>query len=337
MLSIPLTTLGSDYVTIFSGETGYKSGFLQVYNGLAELLLQTGPGQGQFVEASPVPAPPGIFNLAAGDPGGVRRGDLIFGLQARQYPNTTPTDPVRILGAVYRPGDAQLVPGSAITQTLSATGDVAGGGGGSVTGQIVMYGGTVPPTGWLLCDGSAVSRTDFAALFSAIGIAYGSGDGATTFNIPDLRGRVPVGLGTNATVNLLGNNDGVVVGSRRGTKHRHTPHGHTVTDPGHVHNVSDPGHGHNVNDPTHAHTVTIFNQPGASVANINGNNNGGVYQTATTSAELTGITIASGSTGVTIVSHATGVTLASADGGSGTGSDPLDGAAYQVVNYIIQT
>jgi microcystin-dependent protein len=50
------------------------------------------------------------------------------------------------------------------------------------------------PSGWLLCDGSAISRATFAALYAAIGTTYGAGNGTTTFNIPDLRGRVPVGV-----------------------------------------------------------------------------------------------------------------------------------------------
>jgi microcystin-dependent protein len=57
--------------------------------------------------------------------------------------------------------------------------------------------GTARPSaasGWLLCNGSAVSRTTYASLFDAIGTAYGAGDGSTTFNLPDLRGRVPVGV-----------------------------------------------------------------------------------------------------------------------------------------------
>lgn len=51
------------------------------------------------------------------------------------------------------------------------------------------------PEGWLLCDGSAVSRTDYSELFAVIGTLYGEGDGSTTFNLPDLRGRVVVGSG----------------------------------------------------------------------------------------------------------------------------------------------
>lgn len=56
------------------------------------------------------------------------------------------------------------------------------------TGTVVPLGGTTVPTGWLECDGSAVSRTTYANLFTAIGTTYGVGDGSTTFNLPDLRG-----------------------------------------------------------------------------------------------------------------------------------------------------
>lgn len=54
------------------------------------------------------------------------------------------------------------------------------------------------PAGWLLCDGRAVSRSTFVALFAAIGTAYGPGNGSTTFNLPDLRGRAPIGAGTGS-------------------------------------------------------------------------------------------------------------------------------------------
>jgi len=57
------------------------------------------------------------------------------------------------------------------------------------SGMLVDYAGTVEPSGWLMCDGRAVSRTVYASLFSSIGTSYGSGDGSTTFNLPDFRGR----------------------------------------------------------------------------------------------------------------------------------------------------
>lgn len=75
-------------------------------------------------------------------------------------------------------------------------------------GSIVSYGGTNTPTNWLLCDGSAVSRTTYATLFAVIGTSYGSGDGSTTFNLPDLRGRVPVGKSTDTEFDTLGETGG---------------------------------------------------------------------------------------------------------------------------------
>lgn len=71
------------------------------------------------------------------------------------------------------------------------------GGGGSVpVGTVLMYAGTAVPAGYLLCNGQAVSRTgDYADLFVAIGVQFGAGNGTDTFNVPDFRGRSPVGTG----------------------------------------------------------------------------------------------------------------------------------------------
>ena len=63
-------------------------------------------------------------------------------------------------------------------------------------GVVLPYGGASAPTGWLLCDGAAVSRTTYAGLFAVIASTFGDGDGSTTFNVPDLRSRTPLGAGT---------------------------------------------------------------------------------------------------------------------------------------------
>lgn len=97
----------------------------------------------------------------------------------------------------------------------------SGGGGAAPTGAVTEYAGSSAPTGWLLCDGSAVSRSTYAALFAVIGTNYGAGDGSTTFNVPDVRGRVPTGKGSHADVDVLGDNDGSVLADRR-PKHKHT-------------------------------------------------------------------------------------------------------------------
>jgi microcystin-dependent protein len=74
------------------------------------------------------------------------------------------------------------------------------------TGAISPFGGSSAPAGWLLCNGAAVSRTTYADLFGVIGTTFGTGDGSTTFNLPNLNGRVPVGagLGTGLTNRVLG-------------------------------------------------------------------------------------------------------------------------------------
>ena len=61
-------------------------------------------------------------------------------------------------------------------------------------GVVSAFAGVNAPAGWLMCAGQAVSRTDYAALFNALSTTYGVGDGSTTFNLPDLRGRVPAGV-----------------------------------------------------------------------------------------------------------------------------------------------
>lgn len=66
-------------------------------------------------------------------------------------------------------------------------------------GTIVPFGGSKEPSGFLFCQGQAVSRTTYEELFKVIGTAFGSGDGSTTFNLPDLRETVPVGSGTRAS------------------------------------------------------------------------------------------------------------------------------------------
>lgn len=75
----------------------------------------------------------------------------------------------------------------------------AGLPGTELTGVVKQWAGSVAPSGYLLCDGSAVSRATYAALFAITGTAFGAGDGATTFNLPDMRERVPVGYKSGST------------------------------------------------------------------------------------------------------------------------------------------
>jgi microcystin-dependent protein len=82
-----------------------------------------------------------------------------------------------------------------LKQILVAIANRNGGtGGGAITGEGKLWFTGTAPNGWLLCNGAAVSRTTYADLFAVIGTTFGTGDGSTTFNIPDFRGRVPAGV-----------------------------------------------------------------------------------------------------------------------------------------------
>jgi microcystin-dependent protein len=103
----------------------------------------------------------------------------------------------------------------------------------ALPGAIFAYVGGTPPDGWLLCDGSAISRATYSTLWITIGTTYGVGDAVSTFNLPDLRGRVPVGLetmgGGASSGRLLntnfGNIDGSLLGATGGSQT------HTLTQP----------------------------------------------------------------------------------------------------------
>lgn len=76
------------------------------------------------------------------------------------------------------------------------------------TASVIPYAGSTAPANWLLCDGSAISRTTYATLFAIISTTYGVGNGTTTFNIPDLRGRVAVAKSTDTEFDTLGETGG---------------------------------------------------------------------------------------------------------------------------------
>lgn len=95
---------------------------------------------------------------------------------------------------------------------------------GAPVGAIFDYAGSTPPSGYFLCYGQAISRSTYAALFAVVGTTFGSGDGSTTFNLPDLRGRVAAGkddMGGTAAGRLTTAGsavDGTSIGSAGGTQ-----------------------------------------------------------------------------------------------------------------------
>jgi microcystin-dependent protein len=202
---------------------------------------------------------------------------------------------------------------------------VAGGGGGSgglgvpiPVGGIVAYGGGSAPAKFLKCDGAAVSRTTYATLFAAIGSAYGTGDGTTTFNVPNLKGRVPVGQDSGeASFNALGETGGEM---------RHVL---TVAEmPSHNHGISDPGHNHGMNDPGHSHDASTH---------LRGSFNAGApdalyaYGNGGAAAVWLGFVGGRG-TGVYNSGSGTGVSVSDSGGGGAHNIMP----PYQIINYLIR-
>jgi microcystin-dependent protein len=201
----------------------------------------------------------GLYTLPAGNP--VVPNTLIESVWA----NTTMTDIAAALtaslprdGSAPMTGDLTLAAGGPQTSRSAVSkaymDSFLAYATGMPVGAIVTFAALVVPAGYLLCDGSAISRTTYAALFATIGTIYGAGDGVSTFNVPDLRNQF-----------IRGKADDRAVGSTQaGSFAAHT---HPVSDPGHVHDstasqaahthaVTTVAHSHGIIDPGHVHTNT---------------------------------------------------------------------------------
>jgi len=107
------------------------------------------------------------------------------------------------------------------------------GAGGFPIGAMTEYGGVAAPANWLLCDGSAVSRETYAALFAVIGTRYGAGDGSTTFNVPDFRETTPKGIGLTGNSSSHISSTGLTLGQFQDDRIQSHTH-----DMAHTHNIS---------------------------------------------------------------------------------------------------
>ena len=144
---------------------------------------------------------------------------------------------------------------------------------GAPTGSITMWTTNSAPSGWLLCDGSSVATSAYAALFAVIGYTFG-GSGSS-FTLPNYQNRFPVGSGDSYVIGGVGGEANAVVVS-----HTHTT---TVTDPGHAHTIVD--------GQVNTRTNPFFNWTGTGGASV------GVTG-ANTNTNTTGISVAANSTGV---------------------------------------
>lgn len=230
------------------------------------------------------------------------------------------------------------------------------------SGAITPFAGNNIPGGYLLCDGSEVSRATFARLFSVISTLYGSGDGSTTFNLPNLVSRFPIGA---SLIYPLSSAGGSFVQNLTSISqipaHNHgindPGHNHVTSDPGHIHGLSDPSHSHAISDPGHSHSSNaIGGQGNLGLCVADGSNT--VVETDSSNGELnvwttpsaltinsnsTGITVNSNSTGITVNGNSTGITINSNSTGittQNTGGSPTTPFSilnpYLSLNYIIK-
>lgn len=127
------------------------------------------------------------------------------------------------------------------------------------TGTILGFGGAVEPSGFLWANGQAVDRTFFAALFAQIGTTYGAGDGTTTFNVPDFRGRFPMMVASSGTGSSLGSSGGTM-------DHVHSVDPPNTTSGAPSGNVAATILAGSAASPTHTHDVNIsaFNSASAN-------------------------------------------------------------------------
>jgi microcystin-dependent protein len=254
-------------------------------------------------------------SLARDGQGGMT-GPLLLASQGVTYvsdPNT---------GLRRSAADTQEIFGGGLVQaTIGPTGaDFAvplkqGGFDVLLVGEIKMFGGSTAPAGHLLCYGQAISRATYSALFVVLGTAYGVGDGSTTFNIPDLRGRAPFGkddMGGVAAGRLTSATmtpDGTTLGATGGAQ--------TVTvAQANLPNINFNVTGITLNDPGHSHSVGVAQQNAyAFGSNAAANFVGSISTTTVT-------------TGVTVATQGF-----AQSGGSGTALTNMSPAI--IANYII--
>lgn len=222
-------------------------------------------------------------------------------------------------------------------------------------GIIYPYAGSTAPTGYLMCDGTAYSRTEYSVLFSIIGTTYGAGDGSTTFNVPDLRGRTPVGSNTSHALGTTGGEEThVLTPAETATKnHSHTMnHGHGFTQPtvngGATTTGGGGGHGHEVTRANNTNWYAWRCGLEATTYGLRSDPNGFQHRVIVDSEtkrneRLYGVSVGNHTHSQVAHTHSVSGGKVSDMSGSTGGQTEANGSAhnnmqpYQVVNYIIST
>jgi microcystin-dependent protein len=229
-----------------------------------------------------------------------------------------------------------------------------------LAGGLPYFGVSAPNSKFAFPFGQAISRTTYAGLFALFGTTYGAGDGSTTFNLPDLRGRALFGkddMGGSAANRVTAGGsgvNGVGLGAAGGVEivtlttaqmpvHVHgltdPTHSHGYTDPTHTHGYVDPTHSHGVTDPTHTHTEQGLTGGGTQVQF--GGTGGFNLATQNSGAAATGISINAAGVGISISPAGTGISISAAGTGisvnnSGGGNPHNNMPPAIIVNFIMR-
>ena len=193
-------------------------------------------------------------------------------------------------------------------------------------GSILTYSGVSAPAGWLLCDGSEVSKATYPRLFSVIGTLYGTaGDSSNNFVLPNLADRLPVGKSGSNSIGNVGGASSVTLSVSNLPSHTHTG---TVDSAGsHTHGITDPGHTHTTQDAYFAEYNGSVGPRGFTGSNNGIDNDNQLYvRTVTSSTSTTGISVNSAS------DHTHTFTTGSTGGGNSIDIRNK----YIVLNYIIR-
>jgi microcystin-dependent protein len=211
------------------------------------------------------------------------------------------------------------------------------------TGAITAYGAGSAPSGWLLCDGTAVNRTTYATLFGIIGTTYGVGDGSTTFNIPNLQQKFPLGKAASGTGATLGGTGGAIDHTHTSAAHTHTVASHTHGMASHTHTAA---HSHTLSDAgaakvTYTSTDTFLGRTNTASWSYTATTAPDVPWAASSSTQSTGAGLVGSTDSATPTTS--GPSSANTDGTALTTDSTTPGATgannppYLVVNYIIKT
>ena len=298
-LAVTTGKIASDAVTLGTKTSGdYVATITGTANEIASSAATSGEGTTHtlsLVSGATLPGAPTVATVVGSYP----QSGTTSRVSTVQYVNDAVAN-VNSSGSVALSGDvggtagATVINGNKITNAMLTTALQAFL---VPTGTVSAFAGSAAPTGYLLCDGAAVSRSTYADLWTALGTTsspYGLGDGSTTFNTPNLKGRTVIGVGTGTEITgVLGTVQGVKEVTLTAAQSGTTAHGHPSSTVGTGVTITDPGHYHYSYLPLLPYYGTSNYSPAGNAGQFG-------YQNTNTSTSYTSITAALTSGALTI-------------------------------------